>query len=115
MPHFIIECSQPIIEQQRPEAIIETVYNTADATNLFAKGDIKVRINPYIYYNVGGDTKDFIHVFGNIMEGRTEEQKNNLSRSIVKALKEMFPETPIISINIRDFDKSGYCNKSMVE
>jgi len=26
----------------------------------------------------------------------------------------MFPDFPIISINIRDFEKATYCNKSMV-
>jgi 5-carboxymethyl-2-hydroxymuconate isomerase len=29
-------------------------------------------------------------------------------------LKLIFPDVPIISINIRDFEKATYCNKSMV-
>ena len=114
MPHFVIDCSKNIINLKTPEEIIQKVYDTADASNLFAKGDIKVRINPFEYYTVGNTKDDFIHVFANIMQGRTIAQKKELSNSIVSTLKQMFPDVPIISINIRDFEKATYCNKSMV-
>ena len=114
MPHFIIDCSKHIIELKTPAEIIQKVYDTAEDSALFEKGDIKVRINPYEYYNVGNSKDDFIHVFANMMEGRSVIQKKDLSDKIVAALKTMFPHVPIISINIRDFEKATYCNKSMV-
>lgn len=114
MPHFVIDCSENIIKMKSPKEIIQKVYDTAESTELFDKGDIKVRINPFQYYNVGNTDNDFIHIFGNIMEGRTDAQKMNLSERIISELKLMFPEVPIISINIRDFEKASYCNKSMV-
>ncbi|NMM50845.1 5-carboxymethyl-2-hydroxymuconate Delta-isomerase [Marinigracilibium pacificum] len=114
MPHFVIDCSENIIEIKSPQEIIQKVYDTAESTELFKKGDIKVRINPFKYYLTGNTQDDFIHIFANIMEGRTVEQKRNLSEKIVKELKLMFPDVPVISINIRDFEKATYCNKSMV-
>ncbi|MEN7547588.1 5-carboxymethyl-2-hydroxymuconate Delta-isomerase [Rapidithrix thailandica] len=114
MPHFVMDCSENILELKQPEEIIQAVYATAEATGLFAKGDIKVRLNPYKYFTVGNTKDDFIHVFANIMEGRNSEQKSDLSHKIVSRLKTMFPGVPIISMNIRDFEKAGYCNKSMV-
>lgn len=114
MPHFVIDCSEHIIQLKSPEEIIKKVYDTAESTELFDKGDVKVRITPFKYYTIGNTKDDFIHVFANIMEGRTTVQKANLSQKIVAALKLMFPEVPIISINIRDFEKATYCNKSMV-
>ncbi|KAA3630940.1 MAG: 5-carboxymethyl-2-hydroxymuconate Delta-isomerase [Bacteroidetes bacterium] len=114
MPHFILDCSENIIELKSPKEIMQKVYDAADTTGLFKKGDIKVRINPFKYYTIGNTQDDFIHVFANIMEGRTITQKSNLSNSIIKELKMMFPDVPIISINIRDFEKATYCNKSMV-
>ncbi len=114
MPHFVLDCSEHIIKLQSPEEIIQAIYDTAESTNLFDKGDIKVRINPFTYYTIGNSKDDFIHIFGNIMEGRTEAQKSDLSRRIVTTLKSMFPDVPILSINIREFEKSSYCNKSMV-
>ncbi len=114
MPHFVLDCSENIIQLKAPQEIIQAVYDSAESTDLFDKGDIKVRINPFKHYTIGNSQDDFIHVFGNIMEGRTDEQKANLSRKIVRTLKSMFPEVPILSINIRDFEKSSYCNKAMV-
>jgi len=114
MPHFVIDCSEPIISLKSPEEIMQRVYDSATASKLFEEGDIKVRINPFKYFNVGNSSDDFIHIFGNIMEGRTQEQKSLLSKSIVSELKQMFPEVPIISINIRDFEMASYCNKTMV-
>jgi len=114
MPHFVIDCSENIIKIKSPEEIIQKVYAAAESTNLFDKGDIKVRINPFEYYNIGNTKNDFIHVFANIMEGRSISQKKNLSEKIVSELKLMFPGVPVISINIRGFEKATYCNKTMV-
>ncbi|WP_106794405.1 5-carboxymethyl-2-hydroxymuconate Delta-isomerase [Aquimarina sp. Aq78] len=114
MPHFILDCSEHIIQLKSPEEIIQAVYDAADATGLFTTGDIKVRINPFKYYTVGNTKDDFIHVFGNLMEGRDDNQKADLSKKIVSTLKTMFPDVPILSINLREFEKSSYCNKTMV-
>jgi 5-carboxymethyl-2-hydroxymuconate isomerase len=114
MPHFILDCSADILIQKNPGEIMRAVYETAEATNLFAKNDIKVRIRPFEYFLLGDDKNDFIHVFGNIMEGRTTEQKAQLSRSIIERLNTMFPDVSILSINIRDFEKSTYCNKALL-
>ena len=93
---------------------MQKVYDTADSTKLFSKGDIKVRIQSFDEFIAGEGEDDFIHVFGNIMEGRSDGQKQELSSRIVSMLNEILPEVAIISMNIRDFDKTGYCNKSMV-
>ena len=114
MPHFVIDCSENIIKLKSPKEIIQKVYDTAESTNLFDKRDIKVRINSFEYYITGNTNDDFIHVFANIMEGRNTTQKKNLSEKIITELKLIFPKVPIISINIRDFEKATYCNKSMV-
>src|SRR5215211_5327912 len=105
MPHFIIDCSENIIQQKSPDEIMQAVYDVAEATRLFATNDIKVRLRPYQYFKLGGDKKDFIHIFGNIMEGRSTEQKANLSKKIIERLNEIFPDISFLSINIREFEK----------
>ena len=114
MPHFVIDCSENIITITNPQEIMQVVYETAESTKLFADGDIKVRINPFKYYKLGNSKEAFIHVFAYIMEGRTIAQKSNLSKQIIIRLKSLFPDVPIISINIKDFEKATYCNKSMI-
>jgi 5-carboxymethyl-2-hydroxymuconate isomerase len=68
---------------------------------------------PFKEFTVAHTHSDFIDVFGNIMEGRTPEQKSNLSRTIVTRLKEL-PDVPVISMNVREFEKAVYCNRHMV-
>ena len=114
MPHFVIDCSPNVLKLKTPQEIIEAVHNTAEATQLFAKGDIKVRINAYEHYTVGRTDNDFIHVFGHIMEGRNTAQKSTLSKNIITMLKAMLPDVPVISMNVVDFEKATYCNRSMV-
>lgn len=114
MPHFVIDCSENIIKLKSPADIIQTVHDLAESTELFATGDIKVRLNPFKYFNVGNTQNDFIHVFAYIMEGRNTEQKSNLSKIIITRLKQLFPDVPVISMNIKDFEKSTYCNKKMI-
>ena len=115
MPHFIIDCSENVLRDRAPEEILREVHGTADATGLFKPGDIKVRIRAFEHYTVGGAQSDFIHVFGNIMEGRTTDQKANLARTIVAKLKEMFADVPVISINVREFECATYCNRNLLD
>lgn len=114
MPHFIIDCNKDVVNQTSAQQIMRTVYDEADTTNLFGKSIIKVRIRPFEEYMVGTGQSDFIHVFGNIMEGRTIEQKVNLSRQIVQSLVKLYPDVPVISVNIREFERTTYCNRDML-
>ena len=114
MPHFIIDCSENIIQQKSHDEIMQAVYDVAEATGLFAPNDIKVRLRPYQYFKLGKNKKDFIHIFGNIMEGRSTEQKANLSKKIIERLNEMLPNISILSINIREFEKATYSNKALI-
>lgn len=114
MPHFILDCSENVIRLKCADEIMQEVLDSALSTGLFTASEIKVRINPFSYYNNGNTLNDFIHVFGYIMEGRNNEQKGNLSKVIVTKLKTILPEVPVISMNIQDFEKSNYFNKTMI-
>jgi len=114
MPHFIIDCSQDILLQRTPDELMDAVYEAADATGLFAPNDIKVRLQPYQYYRLGTGKKNFLHVFGYIMEGRTTEQKADLSRKITSRLSELLPDISFLSVTISDFEAATYSNKALI-
>lgn len=114
MPHFVIDCSQSVLTRRHPDEILKEVHRVADESGLFDVANIKVRIRGYDHYLVAGERSDFIHVFANILEGRTTEQKAALSRAIVKRLAEMLPDLPVISINIREFERATYLNKGLL-
>jgi len=117
MPHFIIDCSENVLNLIAPATILQEVYDIALSSGLFASegvGGIKVRIRPFEHYTTVNSDNDFVHIFANIMEGRTVDQKSQLSHLMVKRLSELLPGVEIISMNVREFEKSTYCNRSMV-
>lgn len=114
MPHFVIDSSENIFEQKSPDEIMQAVYETAEASGLFAENDIKVRLRPFQYFQLGEGKSDFIHIFGYVMEGRSAEQKANLSRKIIERLNEIFHDVSFLSISIEDFEKATYCNKALI-
>ena len=115
MPHFIIDCSEGILKSHSEEEIIEQVHISAVATELFNKNDVKVRVNFFKSYSTGDKKEDFIHVFANIMQGRSSEQKLNLSQTIVRNLTLMFPLVPHIGTNVIEFEKATYFNRNMLD
>lgn len=115
MPHFILHCSQNILLLKPAEEIMEAVYDAADSTGLFAENNIKVRISAFEMYKLGEGKNNFLHVFGNIMEGRTTQQKADLSRTILTRLNTLLPRLNILSINIREFELATYFNKAMLD
>ena len=115
MPHIILDCTHNVIKQQDPQKVLSSVFQAAYATGLFGKTAIKVRLNPFQYSLIQEeDTQDFIHVFAYIMEGRTAEQKQQLSKNIVTELTELYPNLNVISVQINDIEKATYCNKKLI-
>ncbi len=117
MPHFIVDCSESILSLAEPDAVLRSIYTAAESTGLFAVsgvGGIKVRLNPYRHFTNVDEHEHFVHVFANIMEGRSQEQKKTLSCRVIQLLKELLPAVDIISMNVRDFEKATYCNATMV-
>ena len=114
MPHFIIECSENVLQLQPAGKLVDAVYEAAEHTGLFAENDIKVRLNRYADYRLGTDKNGFVHVFGYIMQGRSIEQRADLSKTITERLNTMLPELSIVSVNISEFEKATYCNKALL-
>jgi 5-carboxymethyl-2-hydroxymuconate isomerase len=48
-------------------------------------------------------------------QGRTQEQKKDLSGKVVRTLKAMLPAVDTISMNIGDFEKATYCNTTLIQ
>jgi 5-carboxymethyl-2-hydroxymuconate isomerase len=114
MPHFLVDCSESIFILHSEEEIIEQVHSAAQSTELFNENDIKVRVNAYKKYSTGNKIEDFIHVFSHIMEGRSDEQKYNLSRKIVEGLAALFPAVPNVGANVVELEKANYFNRNML-
>lgn len=93
---------------------MQTVYDEAMATGLFAQSVVKVRVLPFTEYLVDGEASEFLHIYAHIMQGRTEYQKKDLADRIMRSLKLKLPDTPVLSINIDEFNKGSYSNRDLV-
>ena len=110
MPHFVIECNTEVIEHCSAEELMQTVHQVAVDSQLFDLPNIKVRIKTYDQYLVAGAKSDFLHIFANIMEGRSIDQRAELSKTLVSELKKRLPHVGVISVNIWEFEKAAYAN-----
>lgn len=115
MPHFVIHCSETVLDMEPAGELIREVYNVAESTGLFRPKQINVRLQSFRNHQAGKTGDDFIVVFASIMEGRTDEQKNDLSRKMVGKLIMMFPEVTLISMSIDDISKASYVNREILE
>ena len=114
MPHIIFECSEELLSARSAKEVIQSVHKTVFASNLFNEGDIKIRVQRYRDYSVGGQREAFIHLSATIMPGRTIEQRAQLSRSVVENLTKIFIDVKHITMSINEFDKSVFFNAKML-
>lgn len=114
MPHLIVECSEAVLKNINPEELVDTIYQTVISTESF-ENNAMVRIHTFKYYTTMGTQDDFIYVFANVLEGRSEEKRLLLSRNVVTLLTKMFPEVAKISMNIREFERATFVNNGMIK
>ncbi|RVU86649.1 5-carboxymethyl-2-hydroxymuconate isomerase [Leucothrix sargassi] len=116
MPHFVIDCSESLLEKHDAETIYTRVHNAANSTELFGESNIQVRLVPFSSNFMGGKKVESIHVFASILEGRTKEQKLALSKAVIINLAELFPEVEIIGMDVLDLEKGvGFTKKRLEE
>lgn len=114
MPHFVVDCSQGVLQVHDEASIITRLHRVVSASGLFEESDIKIRIRPFGTYAVGGGRDDFIHTFAWIMQGRSVAQRAALSKAIVSELARMFPLLPRIAANVAEFEQATYFNRAML-
>ncbi|MBM7074359.1 hypothetical protein JQC92_20420, partial [Shewanella sp. 202IG2-18] len=83
-------------------------------SRLFSENDIKVRLRSYDEDSIGNEAKPFIHVFSFILKGRSESQKEHLSKLVVGKLSEILPDTLHISMNIQEVEKEDFFSRKML-
>ena len=111
MPHAIIEYSANIEEDVLEAALCDRVHETLVACGLFSTKDIKTRSYCAEEFLVGekGQDGSFVHVTVSLYDGRTLEQKQALSQSLIESLQEAEMDgVDSISVDIRDITKACY-------
>lgn len=108
MPYFIIESNRNTINVIHSATLVQKVFDVALHSGLFARDNIKSRLKIYDESLVAGEDHDFVHVWGYIREGRTDQQKRELSENIVATIQNLYPDIFLISCDIRELDEGSY-------
>lgn len=106
MPHCVIEHSDRIDGNM----LIEAVHKGALASELFEPtgSDIKVRATAFSNYKTGVVDLKFVHVTLKILSGRTSEQKEMLSNTVLDKLSDLSLTNCSISVEVQDIDRASY-------
>ena len=108
MPNFVIEYGESLTKQISPEVLMDKVYEGAKASGHFPPEAIKIRIEPRSGFRLHDVYKDFLHVSGHILSGRTDEQKSEISNAILAPLKALALESVFVSVEIVDIHRASF-------
>ncbi|MEQ3749913.1 MAG: hypothetical protein ABNH26_11110 [Celeribacter sp.] len=107
MPHIVIEyfTKDPLDKQ----AVLQTALDTATASGVMERANIKVRLLPAEAILLGDGRLSFMHVTISLLAGRSDDAKLALAQAMTAALRDLCPQVSAISADIRDMNP--YCYK----
>ncbi|MGS2716569.1 5-carboxymethyl-2-hydroxymuconate Delta-isomerase [Eionea flava] len=108
MPHCIIEYSSTIGNDITIDQLMQSVHQGAEDSALFDVNDIKTRAIPYSYHMPATAEQRFIHVCAKLLSGRTPEQRQHLSQSIMNRLLPLSLKAVSLTVEIVDIESSSY-------
>ena len=108
MPHFVIEYAREVEQQIDLSELLEVTHQVGASSGLMKPEDIKVRARPYDHYRMVGTKDSFVHTTIFLLEGRTDEQKEELSITLRSEQAKLMPSVTAISIDIRDMNDIAY-------
>ncbi|CAM4462371.1 5-carboxymethyl-2-hydroxymuconate Delta-isomerase [Vibrio agarivorans] len=110
MPNLVMEYSNTVEERVNVQGLLEDLHQVAIESGLFDVASIKSRTLRCHHWLLGEeqDDSDFIHVTFELLDGRTEEQKRDLSRALIEVLAAQASQIRSLTINIRDMDRSCF-------
>lgn len=108
MPNFVIEYPESLTQQVDAEMLMDKVFEGAKASGHFPPEAIKIRIEPRKGFRLHDKYKEFLHVSGHILSGRTDEQKNEISNAVLAPLKTLELTSVFVSVEIVDIHRESF-------
>ena len=112
MPNFVIEHSHSVSSQISSNELMDKVFEGAKESGHFPPEAIKIRCEERSHFRLHGEQKDFIHVSAHILSGRTDEQKLEISSSVLKKLQNLSVKSVFVSVEIVDIHRASFVDHS---
>lgn len=110
MPHLILEYTKNLDAEIKSKQLLEKTHWVMLDSGLFNPEAVKSRTRCLEEHLLGTKKEgtSFIHIAVALLEGRTLEQKKELSKAISACIKSEFANLGSVSVEIRDMDKASY-------
>ncbi len=108
MPHFVIEYARDIENRYDINKVMQIAFDSGVESGVMQGVDIKVRARPYDHYRLANEGDDFLHVGVFLLQGRTDDQKEQIAVILRKNLQSYLVDVASISIDIRDMNPQAY-------
>lgn len=115
MPHCILEASDNLLDQPDWAGLLLEINGTLAATGLFTQADIKSRFLSHGVFAIGDGAADqaFLTLNVQILGGRTDEVKVQLSEALLPLLARACPRTLAqmtcsLTVQITDIHRPSY-------
>ena len=110
MPNLVLEYSNSVDERVNIQGLLEDLHQVTLNCGLFDVPSVKSPSLRCHNWLVGDeeDNVDFVHISFELLSGRTEEQKRELSRLLMQTLQKQASHIRSLTVNIRDMDKSCF-------
>ena len=115
MPHCILEASDNLLDQPDWPGLLREINGTLAATGLFKAQDIKSRFLSHGTFAIGDGAPNqaFVTLNVQILDGRTDEVKAQLSEALLPVLARAFPRTFAqmtfsLTVQITDIHRASY-------
>lgn len=110
MPNLVMEYSNSVDERVNIQGLLEDLHQVALTCGLFDIDSVKSRSLRSHNWLVGdaGDSVDFIHINFELLDGRTAEQKRDLSRQLMTVLQQQASHVHSLTVNVRDMDRECF-------
>lgn len=110
MPNLVLEYSSSVEERVNVAGLLEDLHQAAINSGLFDVDSVKSRALRYHQWLIGeeSDTLDFIHINFELLDGRTAEQKRELSRQLIEVLRQQAGHIHSLTVNVRDMDRECF-------
>lgn len=110
MPHAVLEYSANLASSQDISDLLGKAHAVMNASGLFDSAAIKSRAFQTEHYCVGeqGSGGAFIHITIALLEGRTLEQRADLTKAMFEAFRGVLDDNVSLSVDIREMVKQTY-------
>ena len=115
MPHCVLEYSSNVIDKPDWPRTLLALHKVIMGTGLFVLSDIKSRVIKHEQYFVGDghDNQAFVTLDVQILTGRSDEVKSQISQAALPILAEAFPKTLAdmkcsITVQISEIHRPSY-------